>query len=448
MREGFYSVKWAVTQNRQQRYYKTGVEVTSAEAVFLKQNAASLSGRIRDRDLVDLWNQIYSDSPKSLVSRGRRALDQIKEYFSFDLFAKVVSGEFIPEHEEQYPTDLLIALRERGKRLENEDAIGSSKLFFSAATSFLRFAIHKGITTVKSPALPFAMITPKFLDEYERWMLKEGKGPQDKKDPEGKWMSRKGTPASISIVGIYCRNVRTLFNEAIEAGAIEPKAYPFKKYIIPQASNKKKALSSEVISQIFFYPCPEGSAMEFRRDLWIFSYLCNGMNFADMLSLKWKDVDLHANTIRFARAKTKRTKRENISDILIDLNERTIAVLDKWGTTPRKPNSYIFPFLEDPMTELDKKRRIKQVIKVNNAWMGKIAKRLGYPNLKLNTYEARHSFATMLIRSGAPMKFVSGKLDHGTVTTTERYIGTFEDEQTKAYMSALMPKRKADEEEK
>lgn len=58
--------------------------------------------------------------------------------------------------------------------------------------------------------------------------------------------------------------------------------------------------------------------------------------------------------------------------------------------------------------------------------------------LKLTTYSARHSFATVLKRSGAPIEFISESLGHKDLKTTENYLDSFEDEVKESYQKQLL----------
>ncbi|MNL63338.1 Tyrosine recombinase XerC [compost metagenome] len=69
--------------------------------------------------------------------------------------------------------------------------------------------------------------------------------------------------------------------------------------------------------------------------------------------------------------------------------------------------------------------------------MRKIAETLGIQG-NVNTYSARHSFATILLQSEAPLAFISQALGHTSISTTESYLGSFDDEKTKKYLSALL----------
>ena len=88
----------------------------------------------------------------------------------------------------------------------------------------------------------------------------------------------------------------------------------------------------------------------------------------------------------------------------------------------------------------DEKLKVKnQFIKTINNYMKKIGKDIGYDK-PLTTYAARHSYATILKRSGAPLGFISEALGHKSLQTTEAYLDSFEDETRRKYTEMLVPK--------
>jgi site-specific recombinase XerD len=64
-----------------------------------------------------------------------------------------------------------------------------------------------------------------------------------------------------------------------------------------------------------------------------------------------------------------------------------------------------------------------------------IAESIGIESL--TTYTARHSFATILKRSGASTEFISEALGHGNLKTTQNYLDSFEDDQKRETAKAL-----------
>ena len=55
----------------------------------------------------------------------------------------------------------------------------------------------------------------------------------------------------------------------------------------------------------------------------------------------------------------------------------------------------------------------------------------------VTTYAARHSFATVLKRSGASMELISEMLGHSNLKTTKSYLASFESETLKYTTKAL-----------
>ncbi|MDZ7608965.1 MAG: hypothetical protein U5K79_26085 [Cyclobacteriaceae bacterium] len=81
--------------------------------------------------------------------------------------------------------------------------------------------------------------------------------------------------------------------------------YPFADFVIPSHKNKKRALNLEQIGQIMSYT-PIDYWEDRAKDFFLLSYFCNGLNFADLLELKYENLD--GEFIIMERHKTLRTK--------------------------------------------------------------------------------------------------------------------------------------------
>lgn len=265
--------------------------------------------------------------------------------------------------------------------------------------------------------LPFTEITAEFLHNYERWML--------------------GQNNSISTVGIYLRNLRTVYNKAINDGDIDAQAYPFGKgkYQIPSSRNIKKALSREELKKIFEYKPEPLSPEDKYRDLWLFSYLCNGMNVKDIAHLRYENID--GNNLHFVREKTKRTTRSEQKVIAAPLLPYAQGLIEKWGQKPRDAHQYIFDILEPQLSPEKALAKIKQEAKQINKYMRRIGEKVGITT-DITTYTARHTFSTQLKRSGASLELISESLGHKDLKTTERYLDSFEDQVKRTYAEKLL----------
>jgi integrase len=178
---------------------------------------------------------------------------------------------------------------------------------------------------------------------------------------------------------------------------------------------------------------PEQVGHQRALDFWIFSYLCSGMNFADIISLK--PVNISGNHLSFYRQKTIRTKKKDLRPIKVGLNPRALAIIERYRS-PDPANPYLFSILEAGLSAKTIKNRCQRFIKWVNKRMYEISEDLGIEN-KTGTYAARHTFSTVMKRKGAPTSFIKDALGHSSEATTESYLDSFEDEVILEYANAL-----------
>ncbi len=263
----------------------------------------------------------------------------------------------------------------------------------------------------------FKDITPAFLHGYEKWMLNKG--------------------YSITTVGIKLRPLRAIFNQAIKDKIISRDYYPFgnDKYEIPTTGNRKKALSKNDIGAIFRYDPPTEEKRK-AKAFWIFSYLGNGMNLKDVINLKVRDYQ--TDIITFVRAKTKQTSRKKLRIITVVVTAEMQRIIEDYGFTGGKPNDFLFPVLNKDMTALEAFVRTKSFIKFVDDNMKQIGVELGL-NVKLTSIVARHSFSTILKRSGYSTEFIMEALGHSEPGITNHYLDSFETQAKIEASKILLP---------
>ncbi|MDR1557709.1 MAG: tyrosine-type recombinase/integrase [Tannerellaceae bacterium] len=92
-------------------------------------------------------------------------------------------------------------------------------------------------------------------------------------------------------------------------------------------------------------------------------------------------------------------------------------IIEKWGNLDKSPDNYVFPFLTGNETPLKQKKRVQGITHRINKHIQKIEDKLGM--LNISTYTARHSFASVLKRSGANISYISDSLEHSDLKTTK-----------------------------
>lgn len=377
--KGKYPIKIRVTARRERKYYSTGKTITEDEWKFLPTSKSKKS--------IELKNDIQSSHSKvkdvvqSLESEGR---------FSFAALNTNL-GKCVSD-------SLNSAFQAKIKSLETEGRAGTQIYYGCASVSIEKFG---------GSNIQFTDINVDWLTRYEKSMLKDNK--------------------SYTTIGMYLRALRTLLNDAKRAGVIKEYQYPFgkdeDKYTIPTGSGRKLALNLQQIKTIISYD--DGNpTTEMYRDLWFFSYLCNGINFKDLMQLKYSNIQ--NGEICYLRAKTIRTT--NIKkEIRAIITPEMLGIIKRWGNKDKKPNHFIFPFLNGDETPMEVQIKTRDLIHRTNKRLKNIGDSLKID--KLRTYSARHSFATVLKRSGANISFISESLGHADLKTTENYLASFEQDE-------------------
>ena len=381
-------VKLCVNAGHKSKYYATGIDMSIEEY-------AKLSFKRTTQDIVEIKNKLHA-----LETHAKSIIPTIKP-FNFIAFERKLSQKPIEG-------DVFEAcFKKKIEQLRKENRISSAVSYHNCLRSLIIF--KKGIS--------FETITASFLQDYENWMVAKGK--------------------SITTVSIYVRTLRAIFNEAIFEGIISRDIYPFgrRRYQIPASRNIKKALTLSDIGKIYYYQVEGIHEGEQRaKDFWLFSYFANGINIKDIALLKYKNIQ--GEYIVFERAKTMRSTRSNSKPISIYITEDMLKIIERWGIKPATPDNHIFPIINPEADAVRQRLQIQQFIKVINEWMKRIAQKLGIEKT-VTTYVARHSFSTVLKRSGASIEFISEALGHTDVKTTESYLDSFENDAKKKFASHL-----------
>ncbi len=229
---------------------------------------------------------------------------------------------------------------------------------------------------------------------------------------------------SQTTIAITLRHIRAIINDAKREGIIKESQYPFGRgrFEIQEGEGRKMALTLEQIGQIARYDDGSDATAKY-RDYWLFLYLCNGINVADFVKLKFRDIV--SGEICFVRQKTERTTKTR-KEIRVVVTERMQEIINKRGNEPA-PDQFIFPIINGKEDALALKHKTQYLIRAINKRMMGIGKQLGIGSI--STYTARHSFATVLKRAGANIAYISESLGHSDLKTTENYLASFEREE-------------------
>lgn len=399
-------IKLCITHNRIRKYYSINEMIKKTEWLFLSddkknneiEKVSGDSPRGKYRDIAFEYKRIVDDAESVINDINTFSFNQFEEKF----FHKATLWD-----------NVFIAMVDHIKGLRAEERFGYAESFDSTLRAVKEF--HEGkkfefksrqkVETryndyIAGKPLTFYDITPGWLKKFETYLLREKK--------------------SKSTIGVYCRNIRVLFNIAIKVHKINAE-YPFVIYKTKSSDRRKIALTALQIGFIANYQT-EHPEEKFYRDLFMFSFLGCGMNFSDILRLK--DSNIIDGELWFVREKTKNkeTKEETLH---VPITKSMQTILSRYGKKTIGHDSFIFPILDPVMSEEKKFRTVKETIKRANDYISQIGNKVGITE-HVSTYVARHSWATISKNSGASVEFLSEALGHSSVKVTQGYLKSFE----------------------
>jgi len=276
--------------------------------------------------------------------------------------------------------------------LRKAGSIGNAFVYDETLKSFLKF--------IGNDTAVFADMTPQKLNKYETYLR-----------------SRGGTDGGISV---KMRTLRSLFNYAITAEAAKKENYPFDAYKIAKLKSKtqKRALTREQVRMIENFSTHEHPKLTDARNYFVFSYYTRGMNFVDMMLLKWSDIV--GDRVYYKRAKTG-------GNFSVKIHEAVKPIIEYYKQQ-NNPTSYIFPILlRDNLAPNQIDNRKKKVLAQYNKALKEIGKLLNIGD-DLTSYTARHSYATNMKHAGASIAVISESMGHKNTEITEVYLKQFDNE--------------------
>ena len=341
---------------------------------------------------------ILKRSHKNYIQRNRvllklqeKALKIIDEFtmneedYTLDMFEAKFRGKEISKlNVSEFWLDKITDLEKAGR-------IGNAKAYKDTYRSFFKF--------IKNHKIGFRQIDASLLSKYETYL--------------------RSTGNNDGGIGVKMRELRALFNDAIKKGITKQEYYPFRYYKISKlkSSESKQALLRDEMNSFKGLDLEKHPTLINAYYYFLFSYYARGMNFHDMMLLKWENII--GGRIQYSRSKTK--KKFNIS-----ISEPMQEILEYY----KKANTlstYIFPILlNDNLTPKQIANRKHKVLSRYNKKLKEIAA-IQNINKTLTSYVARHSFATNLKFLDVSTDKISQLMGHSNIEVTKAYLREFGD---------------------
>ena len=413
-REENLPVAVRINQNRRTIYYRTGYRCTIPDG-WDKLSKATGKGTNRGGELYkdkELQLAIYNKVKASILKL------QSKNEFTLEKLKLELTGKSKDDFSSVWQGII--------DSLTKENRIGTANSYTGALNSFTKYlGSNIAFNRIDTPLI-------------QKWI--------DKMKADG---------LSNTTTGIYMRACRVAINECIQEGYIKPTQYPFgkdkkrgdkNKIVIQKGKSRRdEHIDIPTIKKILNFSAPDSwskitKATKYEAiNYWMFSYLGNGLNLADMALLTYNKhyFESGETELKFIRKKTAATTDEDI-EVIIPIIPELKKILKKYAAKPEEGNRVFPKILGNETDEVKIKKLISQENSNIKDRLEVVCKSLELP-VNISMTWARHSFGTNLAHSKlVPERYISQAMGHTTKNVTGGYIGDFSKEEIFKFNSLLL----------
>ena len=201
--------------------------------------------------------------------------------------------------------------------------------------------------------------------------------------------------AKINTRNIHYRNIRTVFNDALEDGITQ--FYPFRRFKIKNEITPDRSLTVEELRQLIFFDCEEHAKKY--RDIFLLMFYLMGINNVDLCK---------ATEITKGRLVFNRTKTNHFFSMKVEPEAMTI--IEKY-----KGEGQLLDILDHWSTDENFRRKMNKTLqKIGPVTRSGLGGKKKYSPMfpKLTTYYARHTWASIASDLEIPDSTISEGLGH------------------------------------
>lgn len=275
-------------------------------------------------------------------------------------------------------------MQEQVSKKEQMKRQGTSMTYLNAYRRFKEFR--------EGADLIFDELTADMIERFEAWLV-----------------NRR---LKQNTIRFYLRTLKAILGKAINEGLLADRKL-FSRVRLSYVKTAKRAITLNELKAILQLSLPEGSALAFARDLFVFSFYMRGMPFVDIAYLR--KADLKNGMVSYCRKKTNQ-------HLMVAWEKAQRQIVDRYAhLTTDSP--YMLPIIRrEDGTEYQQYRRVQENVNHNLKTIGKM---IGL-KMPLTTYVARHTWATIARDMNISVAIISEGMGHCSYKTTQIYLASID----------------------
>ena len=219
----------------------------------------------------------------------------------------------------------------------------------------------------------------------------------------------KARGVRMNTISFYMRIFRAVYNRAVEKG-LTAQNNPFRHVYTGVDKTVKRAISIKAIKALKELDLAMNSALDFARDMFLFSFYTRGMSFVDMAYLK--KTDLQNGILIYRRRKTGQ-------ELSIKWEKCMAEIIAKY---PENKTNFLLPIIKEQGNE---RRQYDNALHLVNYRLKELSTMLKLQR-PLTMYVARHSWASAAKAKNVPLSVISEGMGHDSEATTQIYLASLE----------------------
>ena len=266
-------------------------------------------------------------------------------------------------------------------QLKQLDKVRTAETYTASLKSFMQFLDNQDI--------PLDGITSDMMLLYEAYLKARG--------------------VRMNTISFYMRILRAVYNRAVEKG-LTIQNNPFRHVYTGVDKTVKRAIPIKAIKALKELDLSMNPALDFARDMFMFSFYTRGMSFVDMAYLKKTDIKHGILTYR---------RRKTGQELSIKWEKCMEDIIAKYS---ENKTDFLLPIIKE---EGNERRQYDNALHLVNYRLKELSTMLKLQR-PLTMYVARHSWASAAKAKNVPLSVISEGMGHDSEATTQIYLASLE----------------------